>query len=81
VAEEGTSDRLQQIVCLFAHGPEAAPDAGKDLGAMQDAKAGRDLLFDFDHSDVLVGLAFGERRLRLVQEGQRGSIGILELGL
>ncbi len=60
-AQSGLQSR-EQVQALLAQAGEIAPDAAKGDRARGGAKATRDLLLDFDHADVALGLVVGPSR-------------------
>src|SRR2546421_12818688 len=62
MTKKGELQSRQQIETLFAQRRHVAADAAKDLSALWRTEAARDLLLDFEHADVPLGLAVGPSR-------------------
>ena len=55
---------------LLAHGREVAADTTKGRRSSVTAKCARNLLLDFDHPQIPLGLIVGKRDRQIVEKGQ-----------
>ncbi len=61
---------MEQIAALLAHGGQIGAGDAKGVSALRGAKASGDLLLQFRHPNVALGLVVVERNLRIVEEAQ-----------
>lgn len=62
---------------MLAGGGDVAAHGQEALGALGGAPAAGDLLLEFDHADVLLGLVVAERHAEVVSEAQH--VGLIAL--
>ena len=61
---------MEQIAALLAHGGQIGASNAEGVSALGGAKASRDLLLQFRHPNVALGLVVIERNPRIVEEAQ-----------
>ena len=71
-------DGFPEVAALFAAGAQVTANATEHLGSVERAEAPGDFLAHFDHADVLLALVVGKGHLFIPQEGQNGSLKILQ---
>ena len=69
MAIQGAAEVFKDREAVFAQGGEVAADARVAAGALQRAKAARDLEAHFHHAKGSLGLVVGEGQLPCPQEG------------
>jgi len=61
---------MEQVAALLAHGGQIGACDAEVVSTLRGAKASGDLLFEFGHPSVALGLVVVERNPRIVEEAQ-----------